>query len=135
MDTNGVAHYELHVRKGDMIEIPIQLLNRSHKFWGEDAHEFRPERWESPPEAIKELPGVWGNMLTFLAGTHACIGYRFSVVETKALLYAIVRNFEFELAVSPLDVMRKSMIVGRPVLVGDTSAGAQLPLLIRPVKS
>ena len=52
---------------------------------------------------------------------------------TKALLFAIVRHFEFELAVSPLDLMRRSFIVGRPALTSNPSAGAQLPLLIRPV--
>ena len=41
----------------------------------------RPERWESIPEAAHSIPGVWGNLLTFLGGPHACIGYRFSVVE------------------------------------------------------
>jgi cytochrome P450 len=41
----------------------------------------RPERWESLPEAVNGLPSIYGHMLTFIAGAHACIGYRFSVVE------------------------------------------------------
>jgi cytochrome P450 len=41
----------------------------------------RPERWEAIPEAVKAIPGVFSNLLTFLAGTHACIGYRFSIIE------------------------------------------------------
>ena len=27
------------------------------------------------------MPGVWGHLLTFLGGPHACIGYRFSITE------------------------------------------------------
>ncbi len=41
----------------------------------------RPERWESVPEAAHALPSVYGYLVTFIAGSHACIGYRFSVVE------------------------------------------------------
>ena len=42
---------------------------------------YRPDRWDNPPEAIANAPGVWGHLLTFLGGTRACIGYRFSLVE------------------------------------------------------
>jgi cytochrome P450 len=41
----------------------------------------RPERWENIPEAVKAIPGVFSNLLTFLAGLHACIGYRFAIIE------------------------------------------------------
>ncbi|VDB85149.1 unnamed protein product [Peniophora sp. CBMAI 1063] len=133
--TDGVPHHELLVSKGDLIAIPIMVMNRSVDFWGEDAHEFRPERWFDLPEAAKELPGAWANQMTFLGGTHACIGYRFSVAEMKALIFTIVRSFEFRLAVSPVDIMRKSMIVGRPALSSNPAAGSQLPLLIRPVRN
>lgn len=82
--------------------IPIADINRSKALWGEDASEFkyvknmvppfgafyfadthmiRPERWDAVPEAVQSIPGVWGNLLTFLGGPHACIGYRFSLVE------------------------------------------------------
>ena len=84
--------------------IPILAMNRNKSIWGEDAKEFRyafnsylallpytfhfiqlllsrPERWESTPEAASSIPGVWGNMLTFLGGPRACIGYRFTLVE------------------------------------------------------
>lgn len=30
-----------------------------------------PERWGNLPEAVGEIPGVWGNMMTFLGGSRA----------------------------------------------------------------
>ena len=100
--------------------------------------------------------------MTFTAGAHACIGYRFSVFQCvyliitplslvkacrgaprigglitdyfrriKALLFTLVRTFEFELAMEPADIICKSLIVSRPFIASNPSAGSQLPLLIR----
>jgi len=130
-DKHGVLRSTVRVSKGDLVVIPIQLLNRSTEIWGEDASEFRPERWEDAPEASKELPSIYGHLLTFIAGAHACIGYRFAVMEIKALLFTLVRAFEFELALLPEDIARRSGIVARPVLASNPAAGSQMPLLIR----
>ena len=46
-----------------------------------DGEYCRPERWDDIPEAVKGLPSVYGHLVTFIAGAHACIGYRFSVTE------------------------------------------------------
>ena len=81
--------------------IPINLVNRDKSIWGEDASEFklvsflislligwliyfffsRPERWENISNGASSVPGVWANILTFIGGPRACIGYRFSLVE------------------------------------------------------
>ena len=52
----------------------------------------------------------------------------------KALLYTLVRAFEFELAVSPDDIVRRTMVVGRPWVDG-IRTGPQLPVLIRPIRA
>ncbi|KAF8491338.1 cytochrome P450 [Russula emetica] len=130
-DKQGVLRGTVRVSKGDLVVIPIRLLNRSTEVWGEDANEFRPERWDDTPDAVNGLPSVYGHLMTFIAGTHACIGYRFSVTEIKALLFTLVRTFEFELALEPEDIIRKTGIVGRPIIASNPSAGPQLPLLIR----
>ncbi|EKM59788.1 uncharacterized protein PHACADRAFT_250518 [Phanerochaete carnosa HHB-10118-sp] len=156
-DKHGRVRETVEVRRGDLVCLPILALNRRCDIWGDDAHEFRPERWEDVPEAAASVPGVWGNLLTFLGGPRACIGYRFSVVEcvpaavflslprqvcsellgrTKALLFALVRAFEFELAVPAEDVKKQSRIVTRPVVTGpDGRAKASLPLIIRPYRA
>jgi hypothetical protein len=49
----------------------------------------------------------------------------------KALLFTLMRAFEFELALPAEDIVRMSTIVGRPVIASNPAAGPQLPLLIR----
>ena len=94
---------------------------------------YRPERWEKPPEAANSIPGVWGNMLSFLGGPHSCIGYRFSIVEMKALLFTLVRAFEFDLGVEPTDIGKRSAVVQRPFVLSKKEQGSQMPMVIRPI--
>ncbi|KAJ7679608.1 cytochrome P450 [Mycena rosella] len=133
-DVHGVVHNTIRVRKGDPISIPILALNRDAEIWGPDAMKFIPERWESPSPITNNIPGIWGQTLTFLGGPRSCIGYRFSLVETKALLFTLVRGFEFELAVPIEDIGNKATpIVQRPIVLSEKEKGNQMPLLVRPV--
>ncbi|KAF9236876.1 cytochrome P450 [Melanogaster broomeanus] len=131
-DKNGVVHDGIRISKGDTLFIPLLAINRSKELWGPDAHEFNPERWQNLPESVSNIPGVWGNMLTFLGGPRACIGYRFALLEIKALLFTLVRAFEFELAVPASEIGKKTTFVQRPMLRGDPTNKLQLPLLLRP---
>ncbi|KAJ7183746.1 cytochrome P450 [Mycena filopes] len=134
-DTKGTVHETLRIRKGTVVIIGILALNRDVDIWGPDVMEFIPERWESPPSAASAIPGVWGQMLTFLGGPRSCIGFRFSLVEMKALLFTLIRDLEFELAVPIEQVGKKgTAIVQRPILLTDMDAGNQMPLLVRPVQ-
>ncbi|KAG8794251.1 hypothetical protein FRC12_025164, partial [Ceratobasidium sp. 428] len=80
-DRYGVTQSEIRIQKWDTIRISISSMNRAKDVWGEDALEFRPERWDNPPPMVKEMPGVWSNLMTFIEGPNSCIGYRFAVVE------------------------------------------------------
>ena len=52
----------------------------------------------------------------------------------KALVFSLVRAFEFELAVPPSDIMGKATIVTRPLLRSAPEQGSQMPMYIRPYK-
>ncbi|KAJ7670063.1 cytochrome P450 [Mycena polygramma] len=138
-DTKGVVHQNLLIRKGESIFIPIMAINRDRNIWGPDAMEFRPDRWAegldggiAPPTGAHAIPGVWGHMLTFHGGPRGCIGFRFALVEMKALLFTLIRTLEFELAVPVADMGQKgTAIVQRPIVLSDSKAGNQLPLLVR----
>ncbi|KAI9458493.1 cytochrome P450 [Russula earlei] len=130
-DKHGNLQSTIRVSKGDWVNIPICLLNRSTAIWGDDANEFRPERWEYVPEMANGLPSVYGHLVTFIAGAHACIGFRFSVMQIKTLIFTLVRAFEFEMARPAEDIIRSTDVVSRPVIVSNPAAGPQLPMLIR----
>ncbi|KAF8809593.1 cytochrome P450 [Phlegmacium glaucopus] len=126
-DRTGDCYYILNlplwdrVRKGQTIVAPIDL--------------FKPERWANIPDVATSVPGVWANILTFIGGSRACIGYRFSLLEIKTLLFTLVRAFEFDLAVSAKDMGTKSIGIQRPVLLTDPNNSNQMPLLVRPITS
>ncbi|KAJ7759769.1 hypothetical protein DFH07DRAFT_741046 [Mycena maculata] len=72
-------------------------------------------------------------MMTFLGGPRAYIGFRFSLVELKAILFTLLRRLESELAVPVADIGRiDPMIVVHLVLRSDRAAGSQMPLFIKP---
>jgi len=133
IDRNGKEQHSVRVQAGDVIFVSILALNRSKEIWGEDALEFNADRWTNVPEAANAIPGVWGNTLTFLGGARSCIGYRFALVEMKALLFTLLRAFEFEMAFPPEAFEKRSLIVTRPYLRSDPKGGAQLPLIVKPV--
>ncbi|EIW75595.1 cytochrome P450 [Coniophora puteana RWD-64-598 SS2] len=137
-DGRGRVHRELRLNKEDSIIIPIYAMNTTEEVWGPDATSFNPDRWLEGGAAAPQkngLPGLWGNQMTFTGGMHSCIGYRFSLFEMKALLFSLVKAFEFELATPVEDVGVQMFIVRRPMLKSDKEGGAQLPLLIKPVQS
>ncbi|KZT74142.1 cytochrome P450 [Daedalea quercina L-15889] len=133
VDNKGNVCDSIRAPKGTRIQIPIMAMNKSKDLWGPDAHEFKPERWISGsiPETAHHIPGVWGNMLTFIGGPRACIGFRFSLVEMKALLFTLVRSFEFELALPKEEITKLGGIVDRPFVKQEKHKGARLPMKVR----
>ncbi|OSC98518.1 cytochrome P450 [Trametes coccinea BRFM310] len=128
---NGVAHDRIWVPKGTPIVIPILAINRDKALWGEDAFEFRPDRWDALPEAVSNIPGIWAHNLTFMGGQHACLGFRFSLNQIKVAVFTLLRAFEFELAVPVEDIGKSSTLLVRPMRVSQPDAGPQLPMLVR----
>jgi hypothetical protein len=57
-----------------------------------------------------------------------------NIIRMKAILFTFVRSFDFELAVPP-DQITKKTFIARPFLTSDQDSGPQLPLIIRPAKS
>ncbi|KAJ7435163.1 cytochrome P450 [Mycena galericulata] len=132
IDKEGKAHNSLPIPKGQMMHIPILAVNTDKEIWGEDAFEFKPERWDNIPEAVNAIPGVWANLFTFFAGPHNCIGFRFSLAEIKVMLFTLIRTFEFEPGVPKGSIVPKTAgLILRPTVLGDTSTGSSLPMIVK----
>ncbi|KAK2467620.1 hypothetical protein APHAL10511_000475 [Amanita phalloides] len=133
-DRRGNVLSSISVKRGQVVIIPISAIHKDKSIWGEDALDFRPERWECLPEGVKTIPGVWSHLLSFWGGPRSCIGFRFAIAEMKALLFTLVRAFEFDLAVPAEQVSVESGLSNRPILTTDPGS-YQLPLLIKPYKA
>lgn len=86
------------IPKGTRITIPAWAVNTSFELWGPDALEFNPDRWMG--EGRGNTGGAKSNyaFLTFLHGSHSCIGKDFAKSEFMCLLAAWVGRFEIRMA-------------------------------------
>ena len=92
---DGKLIHEIIVPKDTTIHIGIRESNRNKAVWGEDAYEWKPERWLKPlPRSVTDarIPGVYSNLwvsfffmwdrrmmcsyfprMTFLGGGRSCM--------------------------------------------------------------
>lgn len=102
------------VPKGTRVLMSAWLMNRSPELWGEDANEFRPNRWIDPDEKPNNTgEGKVGSM-TFGRGPRACIGEGFVKAELRCLLSAMVTKFEWGLESPDEVVVPAGMVTIRP---------------------
>ncbi|EMD38349.1 hypothetical protein CERSUDRAFT_82603 [Gelatoporia subvermispora B] len=97
---DGTMMHEIPIPKDTTILIGVMGSNWNKKIWGEDALEWKPERWLSPlPDAVDaaRIPGVYSNLMTFLGGGRSCIGFKFSQIEMKTVLSVLLTTFKFTL--------------------------------------
>ncbi|KAL5633803.1 hypothetical protein ACGC1H_005858 [Rhizoctonia solani] len=89
------------IKKGTRIFMSISVSNRHRRIWGERAHEFVPERWigskiDEVTQPGADLPGVYSSMMTFGAGSRACLGFKFAIMEIKVMIAELLKDFKFE---------------------------------------
>ena len=80
------------VYKGQILLFSVYLMQRRKDLWGQDALEFRPERWEEKIPAWQFLP--------FLGGPRICLGQQFALTEAGFLLCRLLQEFD---AIEPVD--------------------------------
>jgi len=124
---DGKVYNTLTVPKGTGIYIAITAANHNKRIWGEDALEFRPERWaDGNADSVTErLCGIYGNMMTFLGGGHSCIGFKFAQLEIKVVVCVLLRAFKFSRPDSRIE-WRKTNAIPSPSVAGQP----KLPILV-----
>ncbi|KHN94899.1 n-alkane-inducible cytochrome P450 [Metarhizium album ARSEF 1941] len=63
------------VAKGTQVAYNVYAMHRRPDFYGPDAHEFRPERWQS-----KQMQPRW-EYLPFNGGPRICVGQQYALTE------------------------------------------------------
>lgn len=86
----NVEKYEVPIKTGSIVVIDIVALHNNPIHWGENAAEFKPERfidtdtYRWPRDAFNAFSG----------GPRSCIGQRFSVTESTCILAHVARKYE-----------------------------------------
>ncbi|XP_010541542.1 PREDICTED: cytochrome P450 714A1-like isoform X2 [Tarenaya hassleriana] len=87
----------LVVPKGVCIWTLIPTLHRDPEIWGDDANEFRPERFQEGVSRACKHPHAFA---PFGLGTRLCLGKNLGMVELKVLISLLVSRFSFTLSPS-----------------------------------
>ena len=75
------------VPKGTLVCYDLYAMHRRADFYGPDAEEFRPERWEDG-----KLQPRW-EYLPFNGGPRICLGQRYALTEVSYVLVRMVQEF------------------------------------------
>ncbi|AEE86013.1 putative cytochrome P450 [Arabidopsis thaliana] len=76
------------------IIICLYALGRMRAVWGEDASQFKPERWISENGGIKHEPSF--KFLSFNAGPRTCLGKHLAMTQMKIVAVEILRNYDIK---------------------------------------
>ncbi|MFP7230956.1 bifunctional cytochrome P450/NADPH--P450 reductase CypB [Bacillus subtilis] len=79
---------EYPISKGQPVTVLIPKLHRDQNAWGEDAEDFRPERFEDPSSIPHHAYKPFGN------GQRACIGMQFALQEATMVLGLVLKHFD-----------------------------------------
>ncbi|KAJ5715294.1 cytochrome P450 alkane hydroxylase [Penicillium malachiteum] len=77
------------VRKGEAVGYCAYAMHRQKEYFGDDADEFRPERWENG--ALKDVGWAY---LPFNGGPRVCLGQEFALLEVRYTIVKLVQTFE-----------------------------------------
>ncbi|KAK8134989.1 hypothetical protein PG984_007001 [Apiospora sp. TS-2023a] len=74
------------VPKGTVVGWSCYVLHRNRAYYGDDADEFRPERWETLRPSWEYLP--------FNGGPRICVGQQYALTEAAYVTIRLVQEFE-----------------------------------------
>lgn len=76
----------IYIKKGMQTDYSVYVMHRRKDLWGEDADEFRPERFDGRKSGWEFLP--------FNGGPRICLGQQFALTEAGFVIVRMVQRFE-----------------------------------------
>ncbi|CAL1697631.1 unnamed protein product [Somion occarium] len=134
---DGTILQEVSVPMNTFIIVAVRGANFSRDIWGDDAEQWKPERWIEPlPASVSEarMPGVFSHMMTFNGGARSCVGYKFSLPEMKVVITMLLVSFKFFPSDIDNDIVWNLAIVRYPT-VGKQSDRASLSMTVVPLSA
>ncbi|KAI0126632.1 cytochrome P450 78A3 [Xylariales sp. AK1849] len=89
LDDDVLGNYK--VPGGTVIYVLANAINRLPMYWGNNADEFDPDRWDNLPKTF-----TTNAFMTFLQGPRGCVGRKFAETEMKILLCCLLSMYEFK---------------------------------------
>ncbi|KAF5952938.1 hypothetical protein HYC85_010882 [Camellia sinensis] len=96
------------VRKGDMVAYQPYAMGRMKFLWGDDAEEFRPERWLDENGIFRQESPF--KFTAFQAGPRICLGKEFAYRQMKIFSAVLLGCFVFKLSDDTKAVNYRTMI-------------------------
>lgn len=106
------------IRKGEAVGYCVYAMHRRKDIYGEDALEFRPERWEDG----KLLREVGYGYLPFNGGPRVCLGQDFALLEAGYTVAGLVQRFPYITVPkgdTPVDIGKEKQVLTLVVASGD----------------
>ncbi|GFQ08839.1 cytochrome p450 704c1, partial [Phtheirospermum japonicum] len=97
-----------HVNKGDMVAYQPYAMGRMKFIWGDDAEEYKPERWIDENGCFK--PESPFKFTAFQAGPRICLGKEFAYRQMKIFSAVLLRFFVFKMSNERQIVKYRTMI-------------------------
>ncbi|XWS50640.1 hypothetical protein CRYUN_Cryun12cG0103700 [Craigia yunnanensis] len=94
------------VKKGDGISYMAYAMGRMTYIWGEDADEYRPERWLDNGIFRPDSPFKF---TAFQAGPRICLGKEFAYRQMKILAAVLLYFFQFRLVDETMEATYRTM--------------------------
>lgn len=91
----------VYLKKGNAVVYSVHVMHRRKDLWGEDAEEFKPERWSNRKAGWEYIP--------FNGGPRICIGQQFALTEAGYVIARLLQRFDQIEDVNPDQKPRWSM--------------------------